>query len=145
MDGSFSFWRYQRDATSDGGRRQWSGAALGLSLDRAAGLRPAGEADREVGDVRESHLARHVRRAGNEAELAALTNVADVHHLDVAAGHLGLDLLHGQVLDPRLGFLDHLADGLSRLPRGHGHIPQDWIVAPAPASGKPLGAVKRPR
>src|SRR4029434_8270048 len=46
-------------------------AILGLALDRAAGLRPAGEADREVGDARESHLAEHVGRQGRA--LAART------------------------------------------------------------------------
>src|SRR2546425_2768437 len=62
------------------------------------------------------HAARHVGRAGNEAELAPLADVADVQDLDVTAGHLGLDLLDRQVLDPRLRFLDHLPDGLPRLP-----------------------------
>src|SRR4029453_1617386 len=39
-------------------------AIVGLALDGPAGLRPAGEADREVGDARESHLAEHVGRQG---------------------------------------------------------------------------------
>src|SRR5262245_22561173 len=173
----------------DSGRRTAPAlaATLGLALDRSAGLGPAVEADREVGDVRESHLAEHVgrqgralaartiyddplrridlarvivrgrvepelehaaryvRRAGNEPELAPLADVANVHDLDVAAGYLHLELLDGQILDPLLRFLDHLADGLPGLPRGHGHVPQGWMVAPEPTSGKPMGAVKRPR
>src|SRR5262249_29730632 len=66
---------HERDATSYSGRRQcvrfripkWGGrsaATLGLALDGPAGLGPAIEADREVGDVRESHLAEHVGRQG---------------------------------------------------------------------------------
>src|SRR5438552_6793356 len=159
----------KEDATSGGGRRQCvrfrtmvdaapSRPALGLALDGAPGSRPAGEADRQVGDAREPHLAQHVRgergtlaagavhddafrridlarvvvrrrvepelehpawhvgRARNEAELAPLADVADVQDLDVAPGHLGLDLLDRQVLDPRLRFFDHLPDGLPRLP-----------------------------
>src|SRR5713101_7986165 len=62
------------------------------------------------------HATRHVGRAGNEAELAPLADVADVQDLDVTARHLGLDLLDRQVLNPRLRFLDHLPDGLPRLP-----------------------------
>src|SRR5207253_9482764 len=65
-------YRHEGDATSGGARRQrgrfgtmgrprGSGAAFGLAVDRAAGSGPAGEADREMGDVREPHLAEHVR------------------------------------------------------------------------------------
>src|SRR5207248_358017 len=39
-------------------------------------------------------------------------------HLDIAAGHLGLDFFDRQVLDPCLRFLDPLTDGFLGLPRG---------------------------
>src|SRR5207249_9687404 len=72
--------RHEGDATSGGARRQrggfrttgrarGSGAALRLAVDRAAGSGPAGEADREMGDVREPHLTEHrseERRVGKE-------------------------------------------------------------------------------
>jgi hypothetical protein len=51
----------------DSGRRTSAGcsaATLGLALDRAAGFRPAGESDREMSDVRESHVAQDVGRQG---------------------------------------------------------------------------------
>src|SRR5215471_7075506 len=147
------------DATSLRADRS-RGAAFGLLPDRAPGRRPAVEADRQLRDVGEPHLAEHVgrergaltagavdddalrridlarvivrgrvepefeqpaghvRRAGNEAELAPLADVANVHHLDAAAGHLGLELLDRKILDPRLRFLDHLPDRFLRLPHG---------------------------
>src|SRR5262249_54215634 len=89
------------------------------------------------------HPARHVRRAGNEAELAPLANVADVHDLRLAARHLRVELLDGQILDARLGFLDHLPDGFLRLP--HGGPPQSRIVAPEARSGNGVEAARRPR
>src|SRR6267143_331343 len=102
-----------------GGRPRGLRPALGLAVDRAAGGRPAGE-----------------------AELLPLAHVADVHHLDVAAGHLGLDLLDGQIFDPRLRFLDHLPDGSLRLP--HSGPPHSTIVALPARSGNALDAAKRP-
>src|SRR2546426_1105729 len=49
-----------RSGTMVSGQR--SRAALWLALDGAAGRDPAGEADLEVRDAREPHLAQHVRR-----------------------------------------------------------------------------------
>src|SRR6266566_9043906 len=46
-----------------------SRAPLGFSVDSATGFRPAVEADREMGDVGEPHLAEHVR--GERGALAA--------------------------------------------------------------------------
>src|SRR5258705_5568731 len=88
------------------------------------------------------HAARHVRGGGDEPHLPSLADVTDVHHLHVASGDLGLDLLDGQILDPRLRFLDHLPDGFLRLP--HESLPQSFIVAPPTRPGNALDAAKRP-
>src|SRR5436309_5572687 len=161
--------------------REDLGTALGVAIDWTPGGGPAVEADLEVRDVGESHLAQHIRgerralaaravdddalggidlarvvvrrriepelehatrhvlRSGNEAELAPLAHVADVQHLHVAAGHLGLDLLDREILDPRLRLFHHLPDGLPRLP----HDLASCYGAPAPSSGSAPTAAKR--